>query len=45
MVSAPVQSCIKEVNFSEVMCNYVPAVILWIKKINSGFQSGQCGIN
>lgn len=45
MVNAPLQSCIREVNFSEVVYNYVSAVILWISKINSGFQSGHCDIN
>lgn len=30
---------LREVNFSEVMCNSVSALIVWIKKINSDFQA------
>ena len=33
MVCAPLQSCIKEVNLPEIMCYYISAIILWIKKI------------
>lgn len=37
MVCGPLQSRIKEVNLPEIMCYYISAVILWIKKIKLWF--------